>query len=139
MTFICNIETGEPDMLSNFLHSTLLKEFLLMIIAVIAVQLALGLNGLLSLIDTAKNWGELLASGSAWLGSFSFALFVTVFKQALVWIITKLGGRPTLETKLAHAQDVNRKLQAENIRINSLLTTQLTTPGRAGRPAAELL
>lgn len=74
-------------------ETPLAKEFILMLVSAAAVQLALGLTDLLNLIETAKNWSDLLTSGKAWLGAFSFALVVTLVKQALAWTIATLGNR----------------------------------------------
>lgn len=70
----------------------LAKEFILMLVSVIAVQLALGLNDLTKAIDTAQSWGDLLTSAQAWFSAFSFALVISVVKQAIAWSIARLAG-----------------------------------------------
>jgi hypothetical protein len=70
----------------------LAKEFILMLASVVAVQLALGLNDLTKAIDTAQSWGDLLTSAQAWFSAFSFALVVSVVKQALAWAVSRLAG-----------------------------------------------
>lgn len=70
----------------------LAKEFILMLAAVIATQLALGLTSLLGLVDTVKDWGDLLTSVKAWGGAFLFATTITAIKQTIAWVIAKLAG-----------------------------------------------
>lgn len=70
----------------------LAKEVILMLVSVIGVQLALGLNDFARAIDTAESWGDLLTSAQAWFGAFSFALVTTVIKQAIAWFIARQAG-----------------------------------------------
>lgn len=70
----------------------LAKEFILMLASAGAVQLALGFNDLTKAIDTAQSWGDLLTSAQAWFSAFSFALVISVVKQALAWSIARLAG-----------------------------------------------
>lgn len=77
-------------MIRTIWNNVLLKEFFLMLVATVGVQLALGLNELLSAIEIAEDWGDLLTSTQTWVAAFGFALVVTAVKQSIVFVISKL-------------------------------------------------
>lgn len=79
--------------------SPLIREFLLLVVATIAVQLGLGLGQLLSLLETAEGWHDVVTSFGGWFDAFSFSLFLTITKQSIVWIIQKLAGVKSVTVK----------------------------------------
>lgn len=70
----------------------LAKELILVVASAAAVQFAVAGGDLIGIFDTAKSWSDLFVSVSAWGEGFSFALVVTVCKQALAWGIAKAAG-----------------------------------------------
>lgn len=79
-------------MLNDIWENKITKEFLLLIITTVAAQLVLGLGELNASIETAKSWGDVITSGTAWAQAFSFSAGLTVLRQAIAWAIAKLAG-----------------------------------------------
>lgn len=74
----------------------IVREFLLLVATAVALQLAIDMGSLLSVLDTSLHP---FTDISAWTISTASSVFLTAFRQSLVWAITKLGkvatsGRP---------------------------------------------
>lgn len=89
----------DNNMWRRLWDSPLIREFFLLVVATVAVQLALGLGDLLSMLETAQSWGDIILSFTSWFNAFSFALAITLIKQALVWAVQKLAGVKSVTVK----------------------------------------
>lgn len=79
-------------MIKTIWENKIAKEFLLLIATTVAAQLVLGLGELNASIETAKSWGDVLRSGTAWVQAFTFSAGLTIVRQAIAWSIAKMAG-----------------------------------------------
>lgn len=88
----------EQSMWQKIWDNHVVREILLFIVSVVAVQFAFSANDLLDLVNTAEDFGDIWTGGETWAASFLFAAFVTGIKQliagALAWAANRTLAGP---------------------------------------------
>jgi hypothetical protein len=69
------------------------REIVLFLVSVIAVQFAFSANSLLDIVNTSEDFGDVWAGGSTWGASFIFAAFQTGIKQAVAGLLAWAANR----------------------------------------------
>jgi hypothetical protein len=70
-----------------------LREALLFIVSVFAVQFAFSANDLLSVVNTSQDFHDIWIGGSSWAGAFLFAAVQTGVKQAVAGLLAWAANR----------------------------------------------
>lgn len=70
-----------------------LREVLLFIVSVFAVQFAFSANDLLDLVNTSEDFGDIWTGGETWGAAFLFAAVQTGIKQAVAGALAWAANR----------------------------------------------